>query len=110
MRGKSGECVFVFALLGMAGFLDVNFDSDEDFEETAGRGGGGPAGRGNGGRGRGEGGRGVRGGRGGRGGGVRRGGSERGAMEVESGSGSGSGNEIQIDKRFIFSYFSYQLF
>ena len=49
----------------MAGFLDVNFDSDEDFEETAGRGGGGPAGRGNGGRGRGEGGRGVRGGRGG---------------------------------------------
>ena len=58
MRGKSGECVFVFALLGMAGILDVNFDSDEDFQETAGRGGGEPAGRGNGGRGRGEGGEG----------------------------------------------------
>ena len=69
MCGTSGECVLVFALLGMAGVLDVNFDSDEDFEETAGRGGGVPAGRGNVGRVRGGGGEGVRGVRGGRGGG-----------------------------------------
>ena len=42
----------------MAGFLDVNFDSDEDFEETAGRGDGGradPAGDGGRERGRGVG-------------------------------------------------------